>query len=190
MAALGLTSEEGLTPDQLLGLFGALDRWLVREMGELAAPFELLVVGGAAISMQWDPVRVTNDVDVVSDRLPGDLWQGVAEVAAGQQGVRPDWLNDSAKIGALSPQMDAGPTLVFEGTNLLVYGASARYVMAMKLVAGREVDLKDLPTLLRAAEFESVDEALEWVARAHSQRLIPVAAQYILEEAWAASLKI
>ena len=189
MAALGLTPEEGLTPDQLLGLFGALDQWLVRRLGKLAAPFELLVVGGAAISMQWDPGRVTNDVDVVSDRLPGDLWEGAAEVAAGQEGVRPDWLNDAAKIGALSRQVDAGPTLVYEGTNLLVYGASARYVMAMKLVAGREIDLKDLPTLLRAADFESLDEALEWVTRAHSHRLIPVAAQYILEEAWADFLK-
>ena len=47
------------------------------------------------------------------------------------------------------------------------------------------MDLDDLPTLLRAAQFESLDEALEWVTRAHSHRLIPVAAQYILEEAWA-----
>lgn len=159
MAAVGLTPEDGLTPDQLLELFGALDSWLVRRMGELAAPLELLVVGGAAIAMQWDRGRLTNDVDVVSNRLPRDLWEGAAEVAAGQEGVRPDWLNDAAKIGALSARVDAEPTLVYEGTNLLVYGASARYVMAMKLVAGREIDLKDLPTLLRAAEFESLDEA-------------------------------
>ena len=140
--------------------------------------------GGAAVSLQWDPRRLTNDVDVVSDGLPSDLWKGAAAVAAGQKGVRVDWLNDAAKIGALSRQVDAEPTLVYEGTNLMVYGAGARYVMAMKLVAGREIDLKDLPTLLKAAEFESLDEALEWVTRAHSHRLIPVAAQYILEEAW------
>ena len=184
MAALGLTSDKGLTPAQLCYLFDALDRWLLSEMGKLAEPFELLVVGGAAISLQWHPGRLTNDVDVVSDGLPGELWKGAAAVAAGQEGVREDWLNDAAKIGALSHRVDPGLTLVYEGTNLRVYGASARYVMAMKLVAGREVDLKDLPTLLRAAKFESLDEALEWVTRAHSHRLIPVAAQYILEEAW------
>lgn len=181
---MGLTPHEGLTPAQLSDLFNALDRWLVSEMGELPEPFNLLVVGGAAVSLQWDPRRLTNDVDVVSDGLPGELWKGAAVVAAGQEGIREDWLNDAAKIGALSHRVDSGPTLVYEGTNLQVYGASARYVMAMKLVAGREVDLEDLPTLLRAAKFESLDEALEWVTRAHSHRLIPVAAQYILEEAW------
>ena len=135
---MGLTPEGGLTPDQFQRLFGALDQWLVRRMGELEAPLELLVVGGAAISMQWDPGRVTSDVDLVSDRLPGDLWEGAAEVAAGQEGVRPDWLNDAAKIGALSPRVDCRthPRIRRERTCWFM-GPSARYVMAMKLVAGR-----------------------------------------------------
>ena len=184
MVALGLTPDEGLTPAQLYGLLGALDRWLVSELGEIPEPFDLLVVGGAAVSLQWDPARLTNDVDVISDMLPPVLWEGAASVAVHQKGVRTDWLNDAAKIGALSAGVDARPTLMYEGRTLRVYGAGARYVLAMKLVAGRAVDLGDMPTLLEAAEFESLDDALSWTARAHSHRQIPVAAQYILEDAW------
>lgn len=148
-------------------------------------PYHILVVGGAAIAMQWDHARMTNDVDVVSDDLASELREGVAAVAAKQRGVRTDWLNDAAKIGSLSPQVDPDPCLIYKGTKLMVYGASARYVMAMKLVAHRPIDLEDLPILLREADFESLEEALEWVARAHSHRPIPVAAQYLLEELWA-----
>ena len=184
MVALGLTPDEGLTPAQLYGLMGALDQWLVSEVGKMPTPFELLVVGGAAVSLQWDPARLTNDVDVISDMLPRALWEGAASVATHQKGVRTDWLNDAAKIGALSPEVDAHPTLMYQGRTLRVYGAGARYVLAMKLVAGRPVDLGDIPTLLEAAEFESLDDAFSWTARAHSHRQIPVAAQYILEEAW------
>ena len=184
MVALGLTPDEGLTPAQLYGLLGALDGWLVSELGEMPEPFDLLVVGGAAVSLQWDPARLTNDVDVISDMLPPVLWEGAASVAVHQKGVRTDWLNDAAKIGALSTEVDARPTLMYEGRTLRVYGAGARYVLAMKLVAGRAVDLGDMPTLLDAAEFESLDDALSWTARAHPHRQIPVAAQYILEEAW------
>ena len=176
----------GLTPDQIIGLLGALDRWLVRRMGTLAVPYHILVVGGAAIAMQWDHARMTNDVDVVSDGLASELREGVAAVAAKQRGVRTDWLNDAAKIGSLSPQVDPDPCLIYKGTNLMVYGASARYVMAMKLVVRRPIDLEDLPILLRKADFESLEEALEWVARAHSHRRpIPVAARYLLEGLWA-----
>ena len=92
MVALGLTPDEGLTPAQLYGLMGALDQWLVSEVGKMPTSFELLVVGGAAVSLQWDPARLTNDVDVISDRLPRALWEGAASVATSQKGVRTDWL--------------------------------------------------------------------------------------------------
>ena len=185
MAALGLTPDKGLTPVELCGLIGALDQWLVQELGEMAQPLDLLAVGGAAIALQWDPGRVTDDVDVISDLLPADLWEGAAAVAASREDVRADWLNDAAKIGVLSPQVDAEPALIYDGRNIRVYGASARYVMAMKAVAGRPTDLEDLPGLVEEGRFGSLDEALEWVARAHSHHQVPVAAQYIIESVWA-----
>lgn len=58
----------------------------------------------------------------------------------------------------------------------------------MKAVAGRPIDIDDMPALLAAAGFETLDEVFEWVARAHAHRLVPAAAQYIIEEAWEAHM--
>ncbi|MDE0171390.1 MAG: hypothetical protein OXS29_18085 [bacterium] len=184
MASLGLNPDSGFSAAQWYSLLGALDRWTVDALGEVDEPYALLVVGGAAISMQWNPRRLTHDVDVVSEGLPPALWKGAAEVAAGIEGVRADWINNAAKIKVLSPLVDADPTLLYEGRNLRVYGASARYVTAMKAFAGRPWDLEDLPGVLAESRFESLDEAFAWVERAHAGRQVPVSAQYYLQDAW------
>ena len=184
MAALGLTPDEtGLTPDEIRELLGVLDRELGRVM-DLDEPLTMLVVGGAAISMQWDPGRYTKDVDVVSQGLPPMLWKVVADVAEGREGVDRDWLNAAAQLMVPVPDFDPEPTLVYEGQNIHVYGASARYVLAMKAVSARAVDIKDLPTLLTAGEFASFDEVLETVARAHGRTQLPAVTRNKLRQAW------
>lgn len=70
MASLGLNPDSGFSAAQWYSLLGALDRWTVDALGEVDEPYALLVVGGAAISMQWNPRRLTHDVDVVSEGLP------------------------------------------------------------------------------------------------------------------------
>ena len=184
MAALGLTpTGKGLTPDQIKGLLRILDRELGRVM-DLDEPLTMLVVGGAAISMQWDPGRYTKDVDVVSQGLPPMLWKVVADVAKSREGVALDWLNDAAQLMVPVPDFDPEPTLVYEGQNIHVYGASARYVLAMKAVSARVTDIEDLPTLLTAGEFDSFDEVLETVAQAHGRTQLPAVTQNKLRQAW------
>ena len=188
MASLGVSpGRSGFAAAECYSLLGALDRWTVDALGELDEPIALLVVGGAAISMQWNPRRLTHDVDVVSEGLPPVLWEGAAAVAAAREGVRADWINAAAKAKVLSPRVDAAPTLLYAGRNLRVYGASARYVTAMKAVSGRPWDLEDLPAVLAESGFESLDAALEWVERAHSGRQIPVSAKFYLTNAWDAA---
>ena len=72
-------------------------------------PLDMLAVGGAAISLQWNPGRLTNDVDVVSEGLPPELWAAVARVAADREDVQPDWLNAAARIGTLSERVAVDP---------------------------------------------------------------------------------
>ncbi len=70
MAALGLTPdpEKELTARRIGGLLSQVDDGLGGL--RLAAPVEIVVVGGAAVAMQWNPRRVTYDVDVVSEGIP------------------------------------------------------------------------------------------------------------------------
>ena len=175
-------TDRGLTSEQLIGMFYELDLWLAARKADT---YRIVVVGGAAIALQWNPSRLTNDVDAISEGFTDELREGIAAVAAKQGDVRADWLNDARKISALSPQTDTSPTPVYEGTNLVVYGASARYVMAMKAISGRPVDLGDLPVLVSAADFDSLDEALEWIDHAYPLQQPPVPARYALEQTWA-----
>ena len=80
--------------------------------------------------MQWDPGRYTKDVDVVFPGPTPMLWKVVADVAEGREGVDRDWLNAAAQLMVPVPDFDPEPTLVYEGQNIHVYGASARYVLA------------------------------------------------------------
>ena len=49
-------------------------------------PLDILVVGGAAIALLWNPSRLTRYVDVV-ERLPGVVEQAAAAVAAETEGL-------------------------------------------------------------------------------------------------------
>ena len=60
-------------------------------------PLDILVVGGAAIALLWNPNRLTRYVDVV-ERLPGVVEQAAAAVAAETEGLSLRWLNDAAVV--------------------------------------------------------------------------------------------
>ena len=66
-------------------------------------PVEIAVIGGAAIGFVV-PGRVTDDVDVISEGMPEKL-RAVATSVAARHALRPDWINDAAKVGL--PRLDA-----------------------------------------------------------------------------------
>ena len=184
MAALGLTPADpkALTAERIDGLLAAVDR----DLGgtPLTAPVEIVVVGGAAVAMQWNPARVTYDVDVVSEGIPTEFWGVVAGVAEAEE-LDDDWLNAAARVKAPTGPTPGEPKEIYSGANLGVYGASPHFVLAMKLLAGRGVDRDDMPVLLEAARPQSRDELYDLVERAYPNRPIPASARYIIEEVWA-----
>ena len=141
-----------------------------------------MIAGGAAVALLWDEQRITNDVDVVSEGMTPQLRTAASRVAQ-DYGLEPDWFNDAAKLKA--PSLDAGePIPVFDGARLRVYAAPARYVLAMKLMSGRDIDKRDVPALLRVSGVESQEELYRLVEDAYPLRLIPAATGYIIDEAW------
>lgn len=143
---------------------------------------DLLIAGGAAIALLWDDRRITNDVDVVSEGMTPHLRTAISRVA-GDYGLEPHWFNDAAKLKAPSLKVDE-PILVFEGARLRVYAAPAAYVLAMKLVAGRDVDKEDIPALLRASGLKSREELYRLVENAYPLRVLPASTGYIIDQAW------
>ena len=182
MAALGLSDDPNLLDAGRIGaLFRAVNAGL-HGVG-LHAPVEVVVVGGAAIAMQWNPGRATYDVDVVSEGIPAVFWGVVADVGRVED-LDAEWLNAAARVKAPTGPTPGEPTAIYLGSHLRVYGASPHYVLAMKLLTGRGVDLEDVPILLDVVQPTSRDELYDLVERAYPTAQIPASARYIIEQSW------
>lgn len=164
----------GLNNSEIIELLEEADT----ELGDLDEPVSLLCVGGAAIALKWGD-RYTKDVDIVSDNVTSDLRAAVARVGQ-RRGLPPDWLNDGAK--GFAPNLDSNPSPLFVGNNLILYGADAQYILAMKLVGAREDDLNDLILLMRQSGLNKEEELFNLVERSYPTRVITLKTQYIIEE--------
>lgn len=83
------------------------------------------------------------------DPLAIDRREEVLEAAAmvaDEQGLSPDWLNGAVRT---APRPDARAAVVYDSRNLVVTGASAEQLLAMKVRAGRAADSEDLKLLIR-----------------------------------------
>jgi len=168
-----------LTPERIVELFLEVDAELYALTDR---HHDLLIAGGAAIALLWDDRRVTNDVDIVSEGVTPHLRTAVSRVAC-DYGLEPDWFNDAAKLHAPALRVDE-PILVFEGARLRVYAAPAGYVLAMKLVSGRDVDKEDIPALLRASGLQSREELYRLVEDAYPLGVLTAGTGYIIDQAW------
>ena len=63
-------------------------------------------------------------------------------------------------------------------------GASAHYVLAMKLVTGCGVDLDDIPVLLDVVRSTGRDELDDLVERAYPMAQIPASSRYVIDLSW------
>lgn len=162
------------TRNELLAYFAEVDGELPPGAG---TPVRLAVIGGAAVTFLIDG-RLTDDVDVISEGMPETVRAAAARVG-GRHGLRTDWINDAAKgsLPNLPPDLEA----VYTGTRLEVYRASARYLLATKLHAGRAVDLLDAVPLAAAAGVTTRDMMLDLVQEAYPQAWLTPALQYRIE---------
>ena len=74
-------------------------------------PVHLVIVGGAAMALLMD-ARCTGDVDVVSETVTGELREATRRVAQ-RHGLRPDWINDAAKLKAVNVAVE--PERIYSG---------------------------------------------------------------------------
>jgi hypothetical protein len=118
----------------------------------------LYVVGGAAIAIQFDRRRVTQDIDAIFH--PTTTVREVAERLAVERGLPKRWLNDSAAafVPAPSEDVDAIP---FEAPGIAISIASPRHLLAMKMAAFRPTDRPDLERLFATLEITTPEAAAD-----------------------------
>ncbi|MXY25115.1 MAG: nucleotidyl transferase [Acidobacteria bacterium] len=145
---------------------GPLDRErLVKLFDELSAELrfsrtraQIYIVGGAAMSLAFDRERTTRDVDARIDAGHPRLVEAVRKVGR-RHGLGDTWLNDEATT-ATPRAADGRAETVYQSRHLTVTGASAKHLLAMKLLAARGKDREDIAVLCKHLGLKRPEEAL------------------------------
>ncbi len=123
--------------------------------------------------------RLTRDVDALFEPAP-EVRQ-IAEEMSGPHGLKPDWLNDTAK--GFLPGADWNPRTVFESESLLVQVPSPGYLLAMKLHASRdERDLDDAVNLFNRLGYTTTQECIELLAGTYPAGQLLPRHRYVSED--------
>ena len=121
----------------------------------------IYIVGGAAMSLTHRRSQATFDVDALIVNETRSLIE-VAREIADESGLPRDWLNDNVRqLSIVPPEADVCARTVFDSPHLVVTGASARHLLAMKVHAARERDLEDIATLVRELGIATMPEIRE-----------------------------
>lgn len=123
----------------------------------------MIVVGGAVMVLKTSH-RFTYDVDSITVLPPAVV--AAAEWVAEKHGLSSDWLDDLAiTITPRNPPSSLGT--LYDGERLTVRCPDSGYLLAMKIVAGRDQDLDDAAVLMEEVGVRSVPEVLELVRQAY-----------------------
>jgi Nucleotidyltransferase of unknown function (DUF6036) len=164
-----------LTAAQIMAAFERL----AEVIAERGIRGDLFVVGGAAMAVAYQARTATKDVDAVF--APKTELYSAAEVVAGELGLPDGWLNDAVKAFVTRADPEAIPVL--DRPSLRVTVASPRYLLAMKLLAGRpEQDADDIRFLAGLLRLTTSDEVLEVVTSVYPEARILPRTQFLVEE--------
>ena len=156
-------------------------RLLNDELRSSAVVGEVYLVGGAVMCLALGARDSTRDVDAYF--VPTKEVREAAARVAVKSGAHEHWLNDGVK-GYLADSGSFSSHL--ELSNLKVFCADAKYLLAMKCLAmriGEEFrDLDDVRYLLRHIGVETYDEAAEIIASYYPLERFPQKTLYALEE--------
>jgi hypothetical protein len=151
----------------------------LRRLGERLAyrgvVADLYVFGGAAMALAYDLRRSTRDIDAPFH--PHGAVIAEAQAVALELSLPPWWLNKQA-----SAYVAPGGALVFDHPGLRVHAASARHLLAMKLLAGRRRDLADIRLLVDHLGLRTPEEVWAVCDEVFPDEPLPARTALLLDE--------
>ncbi len=139
---------------QVLELFEELSS----ELETRDARAHVYVFGGAAMSVAFDRGRTTVDIDVRVDSGREKLMEAV-EAVGRRHGFEAGWFSEPLAV-VLPRGSDQRAATLYQSQYLTVTGASAKHLLAMKLVAGRLKDHGDIAVLCKKLGLTNEQQAL------------------------------
>jgi hypothetical protein len=168
--------EKKLTKALILELFGEIDEELKKQ--DLVG--ELLMIGGAVMTVLYDARPATQDVDGIFH--PTQPLRDIIKKLGRKHGLDDDWMNDASK-GVIQKIEEDRRIIIFEGKNFSVYSPSREYLLATKILASRRGrDYDDIKLLIDQCQITTVDECLEIVERYFPRWAIDPRSQFAVEE--------
>jgi hypothetical protein len=173
-----------LDRERIRSLFRKLDE----KMCEAGVEANIFVVGGAAVALTLNERRVTSDID---GKYENPELAPLIHAIAQEEGLSSQWLNHGINTVLSYFREDDEPKTLFVGKNLTIQVASPEYVLAMKLAARRDKDVRDVVLLVNKLGIASREELMEVVKRyfkadlsaaAHQRQLIEEFIDLIIEE--------
>lgn len=140
---------------------------------------EIVLAGGAFMTLVLRSREATQDVDAYFAPETSEAIRAAAIKVARQNGLPDDWLNDAVKDFFGTPPRT---TRWAEYPGLRVDALTPAYMFAMKAVAGRPQDLRDIEVLAKLLDLKSSIEALGIVTDHVPERLLTPRVRYLLEE--------
>ena len=128
------------------------------ELGLRGARAHVYLFGGAAMSVAFDRGRRTVDLDVRVDSGREKLIESV-RVVGRRHGFEDGWFNEPLAV-VLPQGADERAGVLYQSQYLIVTGASAQHLLAMKLVAGRFKDREDIAVLCKELGVRNEAEAI------------------------------
>lgn len=121
--------------------------------------YTLLAVGGIAMGAVFES-RATQDIDVVTATIPKAV-QKAARIVAKKHQIPDTWMNNEvAGIVDAELPFDAFQS-IYSRENIELLGLKPEYLLALKLMSGRDKDVEDLVLL---AEHVGATSSAEMIA--------------------------
>ncbi|MEW5692337.1 MAG: DUF6036 family nucleotidyltransferase [Candidatus Hydrogenedentota bacterium] len=165
-----------LTKSRILRLLKEISR----RLGRRGLTGEIVLFGGAAMTVVFSSRESTRDVDAVF--RPAKIIRDIAAQIGKERGMSETWLNDAVK-GFVSDKGDHN--LYYEDRNLKIFSASPEYILAMKCMSMRLADSKDeedIKYLLKRLVLTRKEDVFALIEKYYPRNRIPAKTQFALEE--------
>ena len=142
---------------------------------------EIVVVGGAALTLVFGARDSTRDIDAIFH--PAEDMRKIIKSIADANSLDDDWLNDGVK-GFITDKMKFEQLLSY--SNLTVSNVDAEGLLAMKLTSARSLthDMDDSIFLMKTLEIKTEDELFNIIDKYTYPNQQTIAAKYFTKEAF------
>jgi len=138
---------------------------------DIKKPIRMMLIGGAYMLLLANAPRTTNDIDIFwleEDAYQGGIIRTLADSVQAitkKHALRPDWFNYLAQVLMQDEVIVPNGKLWKRFGPLHIYVPPEEYILALKIIAGRQKDIDDCVILLPRTKIKTRQQAQQLLDR-------------------------